>query len=156
MSIRDSDEAVRAMATVHLSPGLAAATIVECVIEALSASGAALAPATVALQIPLTLVAIAPLPFVYLVGVRLRNRVFPLQWVVTARQAELATIVDESTLACASPAAEAEAGWPPIRTGRAAVVTRWGTSAPVATPVQGSRPSTTSTKHIAYLFAARL
>ena len=33
----------------------------------------------------------------------------------------LATIVDESTLACASPAAEAEAGWPPIRTGRAAV-----------------------------------
>ena len=54
------DEAVRAMATVHLSPGLAAATIVECVIEALSGSGAALAPATVALQIPLTLVASLP------------------------------------------------------------------------------------------------
>ena len=50
----------------------------------------------IAVDIPLTLVAIAPLPFVYLVGVRLRNRIFPLQWVVTARQAELATIVDEN------------------------------------------------------------
>ena len=41
----------------------------------------------VAIDLPLTLVAIAPLPVVYLVGVRLRNRIFPLQWVVTARQA---------------------------------------------------------------------
>ena len=48
------------------------------------------------IDIPLTLVAIAPLPFVYWVGVRLRNKIFPLQWVVTARQAELATIVDEN------------------------------------------------------------
>ena len=47
-------------------------------------------------DITLTLVAIAPLPFVYAIGVRLRNRVFPLQWVVTARQAEMATIVDEN------------------------------------------------------------
>ncbi|MZH02225.1 MAG: ABC transporter ATP-binding protein, partial [Nitrospinae bacterium] len=50
----------------------------------------------VAIDLPLTLVAIAPLPFVYMVGMRLRNRIFPLQWVVTARQAELATIVDEN------------------------------------------------------------
>lgn len=50
----------------------------------------------VTVDIPLTLVAIAPLPFVYWVGVRLRNKIFPLQWVVTARQAELATIVDEN------------------------------------------------------------
>lgn len=50
----------------------------------------------VLIDIPLTLVAIAPLPFVYWVGVRLRNKIFPLQWVVTARQAELATIVDEN------------------------------------------------------------
>ena len=47
-------------------------------------------------DVTLTLVAIAPLPFVYAVGVRLRNRIFPLQWVVTARQAEMATIVDEN------------------------------------------------------------
>lgn len=44
----------------------------------------------------LTVVAIAPLPLVYLTGARLRDRVFPLQWLVTARQADLATIVDES------------------------------------------------------------
>ena len=47
-------------------------------------------------DVTLTLVAIAPLPFVYLVGMRLRNRIFPLQWVVTARQADMATIVDEN------------------------------------------------------------
>lgn len=44
----------------------------------------------------LTVVAVAPLPLVYLTGARLRDRVFPLQWLVTARQADLATIVDES------------------------------------------------------------
>ncbi|MEM9519440.1 MAG: ABC transporter ATP-binding protein [Actinomycetota bacterium] len=47
-------------------------------------------------DVTLTLVAIAPLPIVYAVGVRLRNRSFPLQWLVTARQAEMATIVDEN------------------------------------------------------------
>ena len=44
----------------------------------------------------LTAVALAPLPFVYIIGIRLRNRLFPLSWVVTARQAEVATIVDEN------------------------------------------------------------
>ncbi len=47
-------------------------------------------------DVTLTLVAVAPLPFVYLTGARLRDRVFPLQWLVTARQADMATIVDES------------------------------------------------------------
>ncbi|MEM9466510.1 MAG: ABC transporter ATP-binding protein [Actinomycetota bacterium] len=50
----------------------------------------------VSVDVTLTLVAVAPLPIVYAVGVRLRNRIFPLQWVVTARQAEMATIVDEN------------------------------------------------------------
>jgi ATP-binding cassette, subfamily B, bacterial len=45
---------------------------------------------------PLTLVALAPLPFVFLIGLRLRNRIFPLSWVVQARQADVATIVDEN------------------------------------------------------------
>ncbi|RMH81718.1 MAG: ABC transporter ATP-binding protein [Actinomyces sp.] len=44
----------------------------------------------------LTLVAMAPLPLVFVVGLRLRNRVFPLSWVVQARMADLATIVDEN------------------------------------------------------------
>ncbi|MFQ5556898.1 MAG: ABC transporter ATP-binding protein, partial [Acidimicrobiales bacterium] len=50
----------------------------------------------IALSLPLTLVAIAPLPLVFVVGVRLRNRIFPLSWVVQARMAEVATIVDEN------------------------------------------------------------
>ncbi len=52
--------------------------------------------AMVALSPPLTLVALAPLPAVLIIGARLRNRVFPLSWVVQARSAELATIVDEN------------------------------------------------------------
>ncbi len=47
-------------------------------------------------DITLTVVALAPLPFVYIIGLRLRNRMFPLSWVVTARQADVATIVDEN------------------------------------------------------------
>lgn len=47
-------------------------------------------------DLTLTAVALAPLPFVYLLGIRLRNRMFPLSWVMTARQADVATIVDEN------------------------------------------------------------
>ena len=50
----------------------------------------------IALSLPLTLVATAPLPLVFLVGLRLRERVFPLSWVVQSRTADLATIVDEN------------------------------------------------------------
>ncbi len=52
--------------------------------------------AMVIIDLPLTLVAVTPLPFVYLVGVRLRSQLFPLSWVVQARQADVATIVDEN------------------------------------------------------------
>jgi len=49
------------------------------------------------IHVGLTLVALCTLPGVYLVGVLLRNRVFPLSWIIQARLAEVATIVDEST-----------------------------------------------------------
>jgi len=48
------------------------------------------------INVPLTIVAVLPLPFVYLTGARLRNLVFPLSWVIAARQADVATIVDEN------------------------------------------------------------
>ena len=48
------------------------------------------------IDVPLTLLAVVPLPAVYLLGVQLRNRIFPLSWISQARQAELATIVDEN------------------------------------------------------------
>ncbi len=44
----------------------------------------------------LTLVAISTLPFVFLVGVKLRNVMFPLSWVVQGRLAEVATTVEEN------------------------------------------------------------
>ena len=49
-----------------------------------------------AINVPLTLVAVATLPGVYLLGSRLRNVMFPLSWVIAARQADVATIVDEN------------------------------------------------------------
>lgn len=48
------------------------------------------------IDLGLTAVALAPLPMVFFIGLRLRNRIFPLSWVVQARQADVATIVDEN------------------------------------------------------------
>lgn len=47
-------------------------------------------------DLSLTLLAIVPLPFVYLAGLRLRNRLFPLSWIIQGRQAEVATVTEES------------------------------------------------------------
>ena len=33
-------------------------------------------------NVPLTLVAVAPIPFIYVVGVRMRELMFPISWVV--------------------------------------------------------------------------
>jgi ATP-binding cassette, subfamily B, bacterial len=48
------------------------------------------------IHVGLTLVALCTMPGVYLAGYRLRSRVFPLSWVVQARMADVATIVDEN------------------------------------------------------------
>ncbi len=48
------------------------------------------------IHVGLTLVAVAALPGVYIVGAKLRNLIFPLSWVIAARQADVATIVDEN------------------------------------------------------------
>jgi ATP-binding cassette subfamily B protein len=47
-------------------------------------------------DVTLALVALAPLPFVYLVGVRMRDLTFPTSWVIQARTADTATIVEEN------------------------------------------------------------
>lgn len=44
----------------------------------------------------LTFVALAGLPLVFVIGVKLRRVIFPLSWVAQARQAEVATIVNEN------------------------------------------------------------
>jgi ATP-binding cassette subfamily B protein len=44
----------------------------------------------------LTLVALIPIPGVYWVGMQMRGKLFPMSWVIQARQAEVATIVEEN------------------------------------------------------------
>lgn len=48
------------------------------------------------IHVLLTVVAILPLPGVYLLGKRLRDQVFPLSWIVQSRVADVSTIVDEN------------------------------------------------------------
>jgi ATP-binding cassette subfamily B protein len=48
------------------------------------------------IDVPLTIVAVAALPAVYVVGKRLRDLIFPLSWIVQSRLAVIATIVDEN------------------------------------------------------------
>ena len=50
----------------------------------------------VRIHLGLTVAAVAALPGVYALGVRLRKELFPLSWVVQAHLAEIATVVDEN------------------------------------------------------------
>ena len=47
-------------------------------------------------SVPLTVVAVAPLPFVYVFGVKMRELLFPISWIVQSRTADVATIVEEN------------------------------------------------------------
>jgi ATP-binding cassette subfamily B protein len=47
-------------------------------------------------SLPLTLVAVAPLPAVLWLGIRMREHMFPASWLMMARQAEVATLVEEN------------------------------------------------------------
>jgi ATP-binding cassette subfamily B protein len=49
-----------------------------------------------ATNVGLTIAAVIALPGVYAVGVAMRNRLFPLSWIIQGRQAEVATVVEES------------------------------------------------------------
>ena len=47
-------------------------------------------------DIPLTIIAVCTLPGVYFFGLRLRNVMFPISWIIQGRLADVATIVDEN------------------------------------------------------------
>ena len=64
--------------------------VVQCCI-ALVAFGYMLA-----IDVPLALVAMVTLPIVFVLGVRMRKQLFPVSWLISARLAEVATIVDEN------------------------------------------------------------
>ena len=48
------------------------------------------------INVPLALVAMITMPFIYWVGVRMRKKLFPISWVIQSRLAEVATVVDEN------------------------------------------------------------
>jgi len=48
------------------------------------------------IDVPLAFIAMATMPFVYLVGAKMRKSMFPVSWLIQARLADVATIVDEN------------------------------------------------------------
>ena len=48
------------------------------------------------INVPLAFVAMATLPLVFVMAVRMRRSMFPVSWLIQARLAEIATIVDEN------------------------------------------------------------
>ncbi len=48
------------------------------------------------IDVPLAFVAMATMPLVYWAGLRMRNAMFPISWIIQARLADVATIVDEN------------------------------------------------------------
>ncbi|MGH9045276.1 MAG: ABC transporter ATP-binding protein [Acidimicrobiales bacterium] len=48
------------------------------------------------ISVPLALVAMLPMPFVYVLGLQMRRSLFPVSWLIQARLADVATIVDEN------------------------------------------------------------
>ena len=48
------------------------------------------------ISVPLAFVAMATMPFVFIVGHRMRKSMFPVSWLIQARLADVATIVDEN------------------------------------------------------------
>ena len=48
------------------------------------------------INVPLALVAMIPMPFVYLLGIQMRKSIFPVSWLIQSRLADVATIVDEN------------------------------------------------------------
>ena len=48
------------------------------------------------INVPLAFVAMATMPFVYVLGVKMRRLLFPASWLIQARLADVATVVDEN------------------------------------------------------------
>jgi ATP-binding cassette subfamily B protein len=49
-----------------------------------------------ATSVPLALISMVTMPFIYLTGVRMRNVLFPVSWLIQSRLADVATVVDEN------------------------------------------------------------
>jgi ATP-binding cassette subfamily B protein len=68
----------------------APAIIVQCLVAVVAFAY------MLSINVPLAFVAMSTLPFVFVLGVRMRRVMFPVSWLISARLAEVATIVDEN------------------------------------------------------------
>ncbi|HTN78609.1 MAG TPA: ABC transporter ATP-binding protein, partial [Acidimicrobiales bacterium] len=48
------------------------------------------------INVPLAVVTMSTMPFVWIVGVRMRKQMFPVSWLIQSRLADVATVVDEN------------------------------------------------------------
>ncbi len=48
------------------------------------------------IHVPLALVAVTPLPLVYILGVKMRSKMFPLSWINQSRLGDISAVVDEN------------------------------------------------------------
>jgi ATP-binding cassette subfamily B protein len=48
------------------------------------------------INVPLAFVALSTMPFVFIAGIRMRQQMFPVSWLIQARLADVATVVDEN------------------------------------------------------------
>jgi ATP-binding cassette, subfamily B, bacterial len=48
------------------------------------------------INVPLAFVAMSTMPFVFIAGLRMRKQMFPVSWLIQARLADVATVVDEN------------------------------------------------------------
>jgi ATP-binding cassette subfamily B protein len=48
------------------------------------------------INVPLAFVALSTMPFVFIAGIRMRKQMFPVSWLIQARLADVATVVDEN------------------------------------------------------------
>ena len=48
------------------------------------------------INVSLAFVALSTMPFVFIAGVKMRQRMFPVSWLIQARLADVATVVDEN------------------------------------------------------------
>ena len=61
-----------------------------------AASSSSRSSRCVTINVPLAFVALSTMPFVFIAGINMRQQMFPVSWLIQARLADVATVVDEN------------------------------------------------------------
>jgi ATP-binding cassette, subfamily B, bacterial len=76
--------------SVQMYLAFAPSIIVQCSVAVLAFAE------MLSINVPLAIVTMSTMPFVYIVGVKMRKQMFPVSWLIQARLADVATVVDEN------------------------------------------------------------